>query len=226
MTLRSARSRNFANVCFGVRLRRAKLLFRLTQDVDALDSLYLRVLVPMGAALAAAIATGFSLILLQPTVGIAVGLFLIAAGLGIPIVAARVAERSARRRAHALEVLRSRVIDLVSGQTELVMAGRVTAQRGAIADADRKAADADDELNLVETTVAASFGTASSFLIAAMLLVVTDLDGTILLWESQPESWKNHACQMANRQLTPDEWANFMTGRAFRPVCSSPSAKP
>ncbi|HEY8127277.1 MAG TPA: thiol reductant ABC exporter subunit CydC [Hyphomicrobium sp.] len=179
-TLAELRERLFrgsaeARAAEDLRMRPAKLLFRLTQDVDALDSLYLRVLVPMGAALAAAIATGFSLILLQPTVGIAVGLFLIAAGLGIPIVAARVAERSARRRAHALEVLRSRVIDLVSGQTELVMAGRVTAQRGAIADADRKAADADDELNLVETTVAASFGTASSFLIAAMLLVVTDL---------------------------------------------------
>jgi ATP-binding cassette, subfamily C, bacterial CydC len=158
-----------------LRMRPAKLLFRITQDVDALDSFYLRVLVPLGAAFAAALAIGIALGLLHPIIGLAAGLFLIATGLAVPLLAARAAERPARRRAHALEVLRSRVIDLVSGQTELVMAGRLTAQRGKIADADRKLAEADDRLNLVETAVAAAFGIANAFLIAAMLLVVTAL---------------------------------------------------
>ncbi|CAA2139125.1 thiol reductant ABC exporter subunit CydC [Hyphomicrobium sp. ghe19] len=158
-----------------LRMRPAKLLFRITQDVDALDSLYLRVLVPLGAGLAAALAIGIALGLLHPIVGFAAGAFLVATGLAVPLLAAHAAERPARRRAHALEALRSRVIDLVSGQTELVMAGRLTAQRGKIADADRKLADADDRLNFVETAVAAAFGMANAILIAAMLLVVTAL---------------------------------------------------
>ncbi|SFV29921.1 thiol reductant ABC exporter subunit CydC [Hyphomicrobium facile] len=158
-----------------LRMRPAKLLFRITQDVDALDSLYLRVLVPLGAAFAAALAIGVALGLLHPVVGLAAGAFLIATGLAVPLLAARAAERPARRRAHALEVLRSRVIDLVSGQTELVMAGRLTAQRGKIADADRKLANADDRLNFVETAVFAAFGIANAILIAAMLLVVAAL---------------------------------------------------
>jgi ATP-binding cassette subfamily C protein CydC len=158
-----------------LRMRPAKLLFRITQDVDALDSLYLRVLVPLAAAFAAALAIGVALGLLHPIVGLAAGLFLIATGLGVPLLAAHAAERPARRRAHALEVLRSRVIDLVSGQTELVMAGRVTAQRGKIIDADRKLTDADDRLNFVETAAAAAFTIANAILIAAMLLVVTAL---------------------------------------------------
>ncbi len=161
-----------------LRMRPAKLLFRITQDLDALDSLYLRILVPLGAALAAALATGFALGLIDPAIGIAVGLFLIASGLGIPLVAARLAERPSRRKAHALEVLRSRVVDLVSGQTELIMAGRLSAQRSAIADADRQLSEADDVLNRMETAVTASFAIASSLLIAVMLLVVTALART------------------------------------------------
>jgi ATP-binding cassette, subfamily C, bacterial CydC len=158
-----------------LRLRPAKLLFRITQDVDALDSLYLRVLVPAAAAAVAALATGIAIGLLQPIAGILVGLFLVAAGLGIPLVAARAADRPARRRAHGLEVLRSRVIDLVSGQAELIMAGRLRAQRGAISDADSRLAEADDKINLIETGAIAAFGIAGALLIAAMMIVVATL---------------------------------------------------
>ncbi|MBN8893196.1 MAG: ABC transporter ATP-binding protein, partial [Rhodospirillales bacterium] len=45
--------------------RPARLLFRLTADVDALDTLYLRLLVPAAAALATAAAVGIGLGLLD-----------------------------------------------------------------------------------------------------------------------------------------------------------------
>lgn len=158
-----------------LRTRPAALLFRLTQDIDALDSLYLRVIVPMGAAIAAALATGVTFGFIQPIAGIASGIFLLFFGLGIPIVSARFAQRFARRRSRALESLRARVIDLVSGQTELVMAGRIDAERHAIATADQKLSDADGRLNLIETISGAAFGIASSALIAAALLVTMAL---------------------------------------------------
>jgi ATP-binding cassette subfamily C protein CydC len=43
------------NAAGALRLRPARLLFRLTAEVDALDSLYLRVLAPIGAAAAVAL---------------------------------------------------------------------------------------------------------------------------------------------------------------------------
>lgn len=156
-------------------LRPAKLLFRLTADIDALDSLYLRVLIPAAVALGSAIAVTLALGVMSPALGLAVGLFLLATGFGIPIVAGRRALTPARRRAHALEALRARVIDLIAGQTELVMSGRLPARCAAVAEADNRLAEADDALNRIDTGVVAGFGLSSTLLLAGTLLAVAAL---------------------------------------------------
>jgi len=150
-------------------LRPARLLFRLTVDIDALDVLYLRVLVPLAAALATALAAGLALGLMQPLFGLAVLGFLVVAGLGLALAAARAAGPGMRRRAQMTETLRARAIDLVQGQTELVMAGRLQAQRQAIADADARLAAAGDRLNRIETLAGLGYGAASAVLLAATL---------------------------------------------------------
>lgn len=153
--------------------RPAKLLFRLTADIDALDSLYLRVLVPAGAALATAIVSGVALGLMYPLFGLLMGVALLVVGLGLPLMAARSAEKSMRRRAKATEALRARAIDLVMGQTELIMAGRVDAQMSSLRYADQKIGKADDAINRLDTLTGAGFGIANAALLAASLIVVT-----------------------------------------------------
>ncbi|PZM08856.1 thiol reductant ABC exporter subunit CydC [Rhizobium tubonense] len=155
--------------------RPAKLLFRLTADIDALDSLYLRVLVPVGVAILSGLATSVALGLMHPLFGLLVGLWLVVTGLGIPFAGGRLAIKPARRRAHAIEALRSRTIDLVAGQTELVMVGRLQAQRAAIAKADLRLAEADDQLNRIESTVAFGFSLVSTMLLTGTLLTVAAL---------------------------------------------------
>lgn len=155
--------------------RPARLLFRLTADVDALDALYLRVLIPAGVALAAALVAGLALGLLHPLLGLAALALLGVTGLGMPVIAARRAQAPARRRAHALEALRARAIDLVSGQTELAMAGRLAAQRAALAQADRRAAVADDRLNRIEASLGAGFGAMGAIILAGTLIGVATL---------------------------------------------------
>ncbi len=155
--------------------RPAKLLFRLTADIDALDSLYLRVLVPAVVAIISALAVSTALMLLSVPFGLLVGLWLVAAGLGIPSLAGRLALKPARRRAHAMEALRSRAIDLVAGQTELLMAGRLQAQRAALAVADYRLREADNTLNRIESGVVAGFGFVSAALLSGTLLAVTAL---------------------------------------------------
>ena len=150
----------------------AKLLFRLTADIDALDSLYLRVLVPGGVAFLAALSAGIALGIIEPLLGLLVCLFLLVVGLGIPVLGAKAAQKPGRRRAHALEALRARTIDLVAGHTELLMAGRLEAQLAAVGSADRRMVQADDALNKVETTVSIGFGIATAVLLAATLLTV------------------------------------------------------
>ncbi|MBB4237321.1 amino acid ABC transporter ATP-binding/permease protein [Rhizobium esperanzae] len=158
--------------------RPARLLFRLTADIDALDSLYLRILVPAAVAIGAALAASVVLGLMHPLFGLCFGLFLMGAGLGLPWVAGRAARSHARRRAHGIEALRSRTIDLVAGQTDLLMAGRLAAQRSIIADADSYAAAADDRLNRVETGLTFGFGLVSTLLLTASLLAVAALAET------------------------------------------------
>ncbi len=157
--------------------RPARLLFRLTGDIDALDSLYLRVLVPAGVALVATLATGLTLGLMHPLFGLLAGLLLLIAGLGIPLWAGRAAAKHARRRAYGVEAIRARTIDLVAGQTDLLMAGRLEAQAASISAADRHSADADVCLSRIEARVAFGFGTASTVLLTGSLLAVAALAG-------------------------------------------------
>lgn len=161
--------------------RPARLLFRLTADIDALDSLYLRLLVPAAAALAALLAAGISLGMLAPWLGASVALALVLAGFGIPVLAGGAALRPARRRAYAVETLRARAIDLVAGQADLALAGRLDAQRSALVDADRALARADDALNRMEVAAGAGFGLASALILAGTLFGVMLLarDGAI-----------------------------------------------
>lgn len=153
----------------------AKLMFRLTQDVDALESIYLRVVVPMAAVVCAALAVSVAFGLMHPLLGIATGVFLIFAGLGVPLLAVPAAARMGHRRTHALELLRARTIDLVSGQTDLAMAGRLGAQRDAMAQADHMLADADMALNRIDSWMTFGFGAVSALLWSGVLLVVAVL---------------------------------------------------
>jgi ATP-binding cassette subfamily C protein CydC len=148
----------------------ATLLFRLTQDIDALDSLYLRVIVPGAAAIASAVLVGVIVGFIDLSAGFAVVLILLIGGIGIPLTAARSAVRPAMKRNRALEILRSRVIDLSSGQTELLMAGRLTAQKSLIAEADSALSKADDDANKIEVTAGAALNVVNAALIASAIL--------------------------------------------------------
>ncbi|MBB3312516.1 ATP-binding cassette subfamily C protein CydC [Rhizobium sp. BK196] len=161
--------------------RPARLLFRLTADIDALDSLYLRVLVPAAVAVGTALVASATLGLINPLSGLLFGFCLVLPGLGLPIAAGRLALKHARRRAYGIEIIRSRAIDLVAGQTDLLMANRLAAQQQAIAAADAYTAKADDRLNRIETGVSIGFGLVSTALLVAALLTSATLmqTGTI-----------------------------------------------
>lgn len=156
-------------------LQPAKLLFRLTADVDALDAFYLRVWVPLGTALVAAAAAGIALAFIDPWLGLGAALWLLITGLGIFYMLAHAAQRPARRRAHATEALRARTVDLVAGQTELAMTGRLGAQCTALAVADAHLARADDALNRLEARALFGFGAMGSIALCATLLTVAAL---------------------------------------------------
>ena len=153
----------------------AKLLFRLTADIDALEALYLRLLVPAFTALCAALLAGVALGAMQWQLGLGLAAWLLAAGGGISWLVARAARRPAIVRSRAIEKLRSGTIDLVAGQTDLVMAGRIDAQCAALGQIDRSLAQADFALQRLETAAGAAYGVAGSVTLAGVLLAVAAL---------------------------------------------------
>ncbi|KZK28625.1 ABC transporter ATP-binding protein [Delftia sp. GW456-R20] len=155
-----------------LRLRPARLLQRLTADVDALDSLYLRLFVPLLAATGATLVAALALGLMRWWLGMALAAWLLATGLGSALWLARSARRPAVRRALALESLRARTADLVAGQAELAMAGTLAAHCERIAALDARVAEADAELHGLEARTSFVQGLCGALALAGVLLGV------------------------------------------------------
>ena len=166
------RSWAHAGAAWQLRLRPARWLQRLTSDVDALDSLYLRLAVPLVSACGAALLAAVVLGAMQWQLGLALGLWLLLAGMGIAVLLALRARRPALRRAAALERLRAQAVDLVAGQTDLLMAGRLPAQCARLAATEQAVAQADRQLNRLEARATTAYGMAGALTLAGVLLAV------------------------------------------------------
>ncbi len=101
------------------RYRAGDLLSRVTQDVDQLDALYLRLFTPAIAALTGAIATAVLLGVFVPAAlpGV-LGIFALSA-LGLPLLAARLGKAPGAAAAAAAADARAEAGDLVAGLAEL-----------------------------------------------------------------------------------------------------------
>ena len=44
-------------------------------------------------------------------------------------------------------------------------------------------------------------------------------DQTIRLWDVDPHSWQQRACDIANRNLTREEWRKYMGDEPYRETC-------
>ena len=52
-------------------------------------------------------------------------------------------------------------------------------------------------------------------------LVATSTDGHAVVWDVDPGLWAQRACDLANRNLTPEEWATFLPGRPYEASCTN-----
>ncbi len=49
-------------------------------------------------------------------------------------------------------------------------------------------------------------------------LALTGSNGSVL-WSLDPELWRDRACELAGRNMTPSEWANVMGDITYRVTC-------
>lgn len=158
-------------------LRPGRLLFRLTSDIDALESVYLRLLVPLAATFGAALLAGLLLALLDWRLGVAVCAWLLLCGWGVAAWTTRRARPLALRRVQLTERLRAGAIDLSAGQTDLALAGRLPAQCAALQQVDARLARGDDALHRLETGAGWTHAVAGHATVALVLLAAGVLAG-------------------------------------------------
>ncbi len=57
------------------------------------------------------------------------------------------------------------------------------------------------------------------------LLASGSLDSSVFLWDVSLTSWQQHACQIADRNLSTEEWQRYFPDESYRDTCSSVSGE-
>ncbi|MGK9231214.1 thiol reductant ABC exporter subunit CydC [Inquilinus limosus] len=99
--------------------RGGDLLNRMTADVDSLDAVYLRVIVPAVVAVVAVLLVGGVLLWLDPTAAAIVVALALLVGLALPWAMGRIGAPAGRAIALATARLRTRIVEGVQGLAEL-----------------------------------------------------------------------------------------------------------
>ena len=141
-----------------IRLRGAQAVNRLTADIDALDGVALRLILPLVAGL---LALFLSFAAIWVLVGLPVALW-IAAGylLGAALIFWRTARKTvglSRRAEAASQAFRSRLIDLIRARQELAVQGQLVAQSDAVLAADGRRLELQLEQDRAERLAGAAF---------------------------------------------------------------------
>jgi len=104
--------------------RRGDLLSRVVADVDALQVLYLRGVVPAIAAVLAGCVSVAVAAAILPSAGVVLAVGLALAGIGVPLAAGAIGGRAARGEAAARGELSAELVELLAGAGELQIYGR------------------------------------------------------------------------------------------------------
>lgn len=124
-------------------------LQRLTQDIDTLDALYLRLLAPPLVAILASLLYLFLVGLWLPAALVGSGALLLAQALVSSLLPAVLGYRWGRRLARAQEHLRHASLDHWQGLAELTAAGQCAHHRQRLVNAERDLQQAQERLNRV-----------------------------------------------------------------------------
>lgn len=151
------------------RYRSADLLNRLVADINALDNLYLRVLVPTVVALLVSCLVILFISRFSPVIAQVTFVALLLAGIVLPLLAQLAGRRTGQVQVRVLSRLRTRLLALVQGQADLQIYGGVDR-------AVEQARQADDQLQKTQLRMALISG-----LTTAMLTLIGGLAGIAAL---------------------------------------------
>jgi ATP-binding cassette subfamily C protein CydC len=151
------------------------LLTRIVADIEALEQLAVRVLMPAAAALIAGTAACLFLALFDPRLGIIVLGALTLMGLVVPLAARRTASAAAQAQVACRAQLGAAVVDGVQGVAELLAFDRESAHLGRLEEIGGRLHRAERRLALVRGLSAGTAALLGSLTMVAVLLVAIPL---------------------------------------------------
>ncbi len=139
--------------------RRGDLLSRLVSDVEAVEAVGVRVVVPVLSAIAVSAGAVVFTAVLLPAAAVTLLLALLAGGIGVPMVVVAADRRASERVGRARGELMTGVVDLVEGAADLVAFGAIDQALASAELADR---------NLARLERRAAFGLALGTALSAV----------------------------------------------------------
>lgn len=153
-----------------IKARGARALNRLTADIDALDGVPLRLVLPVLAGLAVLV---MALVMLWGLVAPELALWVVGGYvLGAAMIfgwMARVTVPLSRRAEVAAQAFRTRLIDLIRGRRDLAVFGRLVAQAQAVHGAEERRLALRRQLDLAERRAAAALAVLATVVAAGAL---------------------------------------------------------
>jgi ATP-binding cassette subfamily C protein CydC len=153
-----------------IRVRGAQALNRLTADIDALDGVPLRLVLPVLAGISTQLLALVALwVLVAPAVAIwVVGGYVLGAAVTFGWMA-RTTVPLSRRAEVAAQAFRTRLIDLIRARRDLAVYGRLVAQRDAVLNADDQRRNLRRFLDRAERRAGSALGVVGTVVAAGAL---------------------------------------------------------
>lgn len=158
------------------RLRANSFLNRVTSDIDALDGVLLRLILPGAAGLSIIFVTALCLAwLVDWRVAIWVGAGYAIAPVLIFAIGQFLSRKPARRAEAGLQAGRSRMIDLISNRDDLLMYGRLQSQKAHVARANHQRQQSQTDLSRIEQLTGLALDLASTLVAGGALYIGASL---------------------------------------------------
>ncbi|HEX9803568.1 MAG TPA: thiol reductant ABC exporter subunit CydD, partial [Gammaproteobacteria bacterium] len=158
--------------------RSGDLLSRIRSDIDTLDNLYLRILVPVAVALLGLVGVGLFLSLYHPLLALINLAFLLLAGVGVPALVQWLGRKPGRALVESNAALHATAVDGLQGMGELLVYGAAARQGGQLHGHSRALTDAQWRMSHLSGLSQAALGLSANLAVWLVMLAAIPMLGS------------------------------------------------
>jgi ATP-binding cassette subfamily C protein CydC len=161
--------------------RSGDLLSRIRADIDMLDNVYLRLLVPAAVALLAMLVFTGVLWWVHPRLALAEGLLLLVAGVVVPWLVNRLGHRAGRRKVEVSAHMRAALVNDMQGMGELLVYGAADSHAVRLQGLSRELARRQQTLSILDGLSQGALGLCANLAMWVIVVLAVPMVSSQLL---------------------------------------------